>query len=79
MFHDEMENFILHLEIEKRALYRKNYYEENKEKIQVYQKDYYRKYIKKKKRNTRIHHWRGEKTNKMIIKKPKTPFEVVFD
>jgi len=56
-----MEDYINQIDFEKKKLYRKNYYEKNKEKIQNYQREYYRKYIKKKEKKRREPSWRGEK------------------
>ena len=42
--------------------YRLSYYQINKEKIQAYQREYYRKYLKKKRQKPTKLHWKGEKT-----------------
>lgn len=70
-----MESYITEIANEKKKLYRKNYYEKNKDKIQKYQKEYYRKYIKtkEKKKTTR---WRGEKLQTLKI--THTPVVISF-
>ena len=56
-----MEHYIQEIAIEKKKLYRKNYYEKNRKKIQNYQREYYSTYIKKKEKKPRVVSWRGEK------------------
>ncbi len=74
-----MENMISFMEYEKNKMYRINYYEQNKEKIQTYQREYYRKYIKKNRKKERGFTWRGEKIKCMKISKPDKPIVLKFD
>ncbi len=67
------------MEYEKNKLYRINYYEKNKEKIQTYQREYYRKYIKKNKKKQRGFSWRGEKIKTIKITHLKEPITISFN
>tara|TARA_R110002049_G_scaffold20360_1_gene75061 strand:- start:20 stop:229 length:210 start_codon:yes stop_codon:yes gene_type:complete len=55
--------------LDKNQTYRRNYYLKNREKIQKYQKEYYRKYIKKDKVKKRQPAWRGEPIKHMTIER----------
>jgi len=53
--------------MEEAKIYRKNYYEKNKQKIQEYQKMYYQKYLKQRRKKDKIPHWKGEKQKGLEI------------
>jgi len=55
--------------------YRKNYYQENKERISKYQKEYYR--LKKGLRPDHNLNWRGEKITGMV--RTYGEYKMVFD
>ena len=56
-------------ELEERRIYRRNYYDKNKKKIQDYQKEYYQKYLKNERRKPKKLSWKGEKITGGIVKK----------
>tara|TARA_A100000171_G_scaffold40637_1_gene41103 strand:+ start:29 stop:253 length:225 start_codon:yes stop_codon:yes gene_type:complete len=73
----DIDIYISLLEYEKAQLYRRNYYLQNKDKIQKYQKNYYRKYIKKNKKKKGRPTWKGEKIKTMKIERKL--FIITFD
>ena len=48
--------------------YRLNYYDRNKERIQAYQREYYKKHLRRKRKNTSQSHWKGEKIEGLVIR-----------
>ena len=65
-------------ELEERKIYRQKYYQKNKQKIQVYQRNYYQEFLKKKTKKAIRTSWKGEKM-KEGIKFTAGNFVVKFD